>query len=80
MNRTGFDGHIQTGALLDPRETISGKIDFAGDEDWFGIYLTPYQSYLFELAPGDAEAPLNKRRSSYFITLSNDTSVMQNRS
>ena len=53
-----FDGHNDTEALIAPGEIISGNIDFAEDEDWFRIYLTPGQSYLFELSPGEDESPL----------------------
>ena len=59
-----FDGHARTGALIAPGETISGKIDFAGDEDWFEVSLTGEptfrRSYLFEVTPGDDQAQLNK--------------------
>ena len=53
-----FDGHARTGALIAPGETIAGNIDFADDEDWFEVNLTPGQSYLIELTPGEDGTPL----------------------
>ena len=54
-----FDGHNDTEALIAPGETISGNIDFPGDEDWFRVFLTLGHTYLFELTRGDDDSPLN---------------------
>ena len=55
-----FDGHARTGALIAPGETIAGNIEFANDEDWFEVNLTPGHSYLIELTSENDEDPADQ--------------------
>ena len=43
-----FEAHIRTDSTLTVGDTVTGGIDFVGDEDWFAVTLEALQTYLFQ--------------------------------